>query len=191
MIIKSEDLFLALLSYRSTQLENGYTPAELMKGRKLHSTLPLAPGKLTSKLPNLEQLQKTERAYKLRKAENYNKRHLTSVLPELNPGDKVWIPDKNSPAVVIQKSLSPGHNKTKQSLLRRNRRHLIPNPEEEIEETAKSLPVGNVQLTKETGSTQGINTPGSGGLSNTVDQIPVVSPCAQLENRKCRCVKAY
>ena len=162
-----------------------------MKGRKLHSTLPLVPGKLTSKLPNLEQLQKTERAYKLRKAENYNKCHLTSVLPELNPGDKVWIPDKNSPAVVIQKSLSPGHNKTKQSLLRRNRRHLIPNSKKEIEETAKSLPVGNVQLTKETGSTQGITTPGSGGLSNTVDQIPVVSPCTRSENRKCRCVKAY
>ena len=123
-LIKSEDPYLALLSYRSTPLENGYTPAELLIGRKLRSTLPLAPEKLTPKLPNLEHLQKTERAYKLRQAENYNKRHRTSVLPELNPGDKVWIPDKNSPAVVIQKSPQPRSYvvKTEQSLLRRNRR---------------------------------------------------------------------
>ena len=62
LIIKSEDPYLALLSYRSTPQENGYTPAELLMGRKLRSTLPLAPEKLTPKLPNLEHLQKTERA---------------------------------------------------------------------------------------------------------------------------------
>ena len=125
--------------------------------RELRSTLPLAP----EKLPNLEHLQKTERAYKLQQAENYKKkRHRSLVLPELNPGDKVWIPDKNSPAVVIQKSPQPRSYvvKTEQSLLRRNRRHLITNPKE-IKETAKPLPVGNIQPTKETGSTQGINTP--------------------------------
>ncbi|XP_044167689.1 uncharacterized protein K02A2.6-like [Acropora millepora] len=160
LIIKSEDPYLALLSYRSTPLENGYTPAELLMGRKLRSTLPLVPEKLTPKLPNLEYLQKTERAYKLQQAENYNKRHRTSVLPELNPGDKVWIPDKNSPAVVIQKSAQPRSYvvKTEQSLLRRNRRHLIPNPKE-IEETAKPPPVGNIQPTKETVLTQGVSTP--------------------------------
>ena len=129
-------------------------------GRKLRSTLPLAPEKLTPKLPNLKHLQKTERAHKLQQAENYNKPHRASVLPELNPCDKVWIPDKNSPAVVIQKSPQPRSYifKTQQSLLRRNRRHLIPNPKE-IEETAKPLPVGSIQPTKETGSTQGVNTP--------------------------------
>ena len=50
LIVKSEDPYLALLSYRSTPLENGYTPAELLMGRKLRSTLPLAPEKLTPKL---------------------------------------------------------------------------------------------------------------------------------------------
>ena len=160
LIIKSEDPYLVLLSYRSTPLENGYNPAEPLMGRKLHSTLPLVPEKLTPKLPNLEHLQKTERAYKLQQAENYNKCHGTSVLPELNPGDKVWVPDKNSPAVVIQKSPQPRSYvvKTEQSLLRRSRRRLIPNPTE-IEETAKPLPVANIQPTKEPGSTQGVNTP--------------------------------
>ena len=88
LIIKSEDPYLALLTYRSTPLENGYTPAELL----------MSPEKLIPKLPNFEQLRRTERAYKQREAENYNKRHRASVLPDLNPGDKVWIPGKSSPA---------------------------------------------------------------------------------------------
>ena len=52
LIIKSEDPYLALFSYRSTPLENGNTPVELLMGRKLRSTLPLAPEKLTPKLSN-------------------------------------------------------------------------------------------------------------------------------------------
>ena len=142
-------------------IETDHKPLVPLFGSKNLDQLPLAPEKLTPKLPHLEHLQKTERAYKLRQAENYNKRHRTSVLPELNPGDKVWIPDKNSPAVVIQKSPQPRSYvvKREQSLLRRNRRHLIPNPKEEIEESAKSLPVESIQPTMETGSTQGVNTP--------------------------------
>jgi len=161
LIIKSEDPYLALLTYRSTPLENGYTPAELLMGRKLRSTLPLAPEKLIPKLPDFEQLRKTESAYKQRQAENYNKRHRASVLPDLNPGDKVWIPDKSSPAVVIQKSPQPRSYvvKTEQSLLRRNRRHLVPNPKEEIEETVTSSPTGNDHRNKDTGTPQDINTP--------------------------------
>ena len=35
-----EDPFLALLAYRNSPLENGKTPAELMFGRKLRTSLP-------------------------------------------------------------------------------------------------------------------------------------------------------
>ena len=64
LITKSEDPYLALLSYRSTPLHNGYTPAELLMGRKRRSTLPLAPEKLTPKWPETEQLRKTKWEYK-------------------------------------------------------------------------------------------------------------------------------
>ena len=47
LITKPEDPYLALLSYRSMPLHNGYTPAELLMGKRLRSTLPLAPEKLT------------------------------------------------------------------------------------------------------------------------------------------------
>ena len=107
LITKAEDLHLALLSYRSTPLHNGHTPAELLMERKLRSTLPLVPEKLTPKWPETEQLRKTELVYKHMQAENYNHRHRASVLPELKPGDKVWVTEQSSPAVIVQKSPEP------------------------------------------------------------------------------------
>ncbi len=128
LITKSEDPYLALLSYRSTPLQNGYTPAELLMGRKLRSTLPLVSEKLTPKLPDTEQLRKDEVIYKRRQTQDYNRRHRTSTLPDLSPGERVWLPDSSSPAVVVEKSRHPRSYvvETNQSLLRRNRRHLIP-----------------------------------------------------------------
>ena len=106
-------------------------------GRKLRSTLPLAPEKLAPKWPETEQLWKTELEYKHKQAEKYNRRRRASVLPELKPGNKVWVTDQSSPAVLVQKS--PEHRsyivKTDQSLLWRNWRHLVetPNPAAKLE----------------------------------------------------------
>lgn len=43
LLEKNSDPYLALLSYRSTSLENGYSPSELLMGRKLRTTLPTTP----------------------------------------------------------------------------------------------------------------------------------------------------
>ena len=40
LLNKSDDPYLAILTYRSTPLENGYSPAELLMGRKLRTTIP-------------------------------------------------------------------------------------------------------------------------------------------------------
>ena len=61
--------------------------------RKTRSTLSMSPDKLIPKLPNLKPLQDTERKYKLKQVENYNKRHQASLLPDVNMGDKVWVSD--------------------------------------------------------------------------------------------------
>ena len=70
LVIKSDDPYLVLLSYRSTPLENGYTPAEPLMGRKLHSTLPLAP----EKLPNCLTWNICRR---LKELTNFNKLKIT------------------------------------------------------------------------------------------------------------------
>ena len=122
---KPEDPYLAFLSYRSTSPENGYTPTELLlMGRKIRSTLSMSPEKLIPKLPNLKRLQKTERKKRLQQTDNYNIRHRASVLPDLNMGDKVWIPDNKTLEVVVRRSQAPRSVvvNTENSLLRRNKR---------------------------------------------------------------------
>ena len=42
LLEKNSDPYLAMLAYRSTPLENGYSPVEQLMGRKLRTTLPMA-----------------------------------------------------------------------------------------------------------------------------------------------------
>ena len=130
LLKKADDPYLSLLSYRSTSIHNGYGPAELLMGRKLRPTLPTHAEKLQPKLPDFESLHRKEHSYKLRQAENYDKAHNASKLSELNSGDVVWIPDKRSPETVLKKSNEPRSYivETDNAVLRRNRRHLIPDP---------------------------------------------------------------
>lgn len=49
---KSDDPYLAILAYRSTPLENGYSPAELLMGRKLRTTISTTLQAMKPQLPN-------------------------------------------------------------------------------------------------------------------------------------------
>ena len=40
MLKKADDPHIALLQYRASPLQNGYSPAELLVGRKLNTTIP-------------------------------------------------------------------------------------------------------------------------------------------------------
>ena len=51
LLEKSDDPYVALMSYRSTPLENGYSPAELLMGRKLRTTIPTITEQLLPSIP--------------------------------------------------------------------------------------------------------------------------------------------
>ena len=65
LLNKNEDPYLALISYRSTPLENGYSPAELLMSRKIQTPLPILPSQLKPKLPKIKQLRKRRIRYKV------------------------------------------------------------------------------------------------------------------------------
>ncbi len=132
---KNKDPYLALLSYRTTPLQNGLSPSELLMGRKLRTLLPIIPSKLSQGITNNQskEVEEKEKVYREKQAENFNIRHKTTLLPQLKKGENVWVRDLDREGVVESKSDSPrSYNiETPQGTIRRNRSSLVPtNPPE-------------------------------------------------------------
>ena len=87
--IRGGDMYMAMLAYRSTPLENGLSPAELLMNRKLRTTVPMISQELKPKLPNQRQLLKKERENRKKQLQKryYDKRHRARKLQNLKPGE--------------------------------------------------------------------------------------------------------
>lgn len=145
MLVKADDPYLALLAYRSTPLQNGFSPAELLMGRKLRSTVPVAPKNLEPKLPNQRKLRSKEKKYRAKQKINYDVRHRAKELPPLKQGDKVWIHDQRKYGSVASESRFPRsyHVQTDSGVYRRNRRHLSVIAPSKVEQHDQAMPVEN------------------------------------------------
>ena len=75
LLEKEEDPYLALLAYRSTPLQNGYSPAELLMSRKLRASVPISRQQLKPAVPNDAQLRARDKKAKDRQKRDYDKRH--------------------------------------------------------------------------------------------------------------------
>ena len=106
LLTKSDDPYEALLAYRATTLENGFSPAELCTGRRLRTTLPTTTSKLTPQWPELTKLREKEGKIKTEQTKDYNRRQAVKELSHLSPGDRVYIPDRKENAVVVAKTQS-------------------------------------------------------------------------------------
>uniref|UniRef100_A0A3Q2XG39 Integrase catalytic domain-containing protein n=1 Tax=Hippocampus comes TaxID=109280 RepID=A0A3Q2XG39_HIPCM len=132
-ILQQKDPLLALMSFRSTpSATTGVSPAELLMGRKIKTTLPTLEANLQPKWPDLDTVRERDAAEKKLQALHYNRRHGARPLPDLHPGDRVstkldhekgWT----TPAVVSGACDTPRSyliSTEKGTVLRRNRRHL-------------------------------------------------------------------
>ena len=117
-------------AYRDTPLENGYSPAELLMGRRLRTNLPIKPSQLNPKLLDSEEVKAKERRIKERTKKNFDKYHRARELPPLQPGETVWIPETQSSGTVVNQPQTRSYEvQTDRGTLRRNRRDLARIPE--------------------------------------------------------------
>ena len=122
-----DDPYLALLSYRSTPLKNGYSPAELLMGRKLRTRLPILPSELEPNLPNDEKLKAFESNYR-NKYKNYADKHRGSRnLRKIDIGEKVFLKREGKEGIITGKFNIPRSYKIKsnESNYRRNRKDFV------------------------------------------------------------------
>ena len=139
---KAEDPCLGLLAYWVAPLANGYSPAELLMGRKLHSTVPMIQEMYQPKLPPHSEISLKENLYRSKQQSYFNKRHRTCQLKPLKTGDQVWIPELHQQATVLHEVAPRSYLiQTPRGRIRRNRQHLtfLDTTENTVSRSATSL----------------------------------------------------
>lgn len=138
-ILKQPDPHLALMCYRATpSAATGASPAMLMTGREIRTTLPMLEHKLHATPVDGHQVQQKDSQAKSAYRFFYDRRHSARPLPVLRPGQDVRVKldgEKGwrTPAKVISRCREPRSYMVETdsgAVLRRNRRHLqaVPQP---------------------------------------------------------------
>ena len=137
---KSKEPYLALLAYRSTPLQNGYSPAQLLMSSNLRTILPEVREKRIPKVVDFQVLEERDEVLKDRQKKDYDARHRTKALPQLDPGDYVWLPDRETTGKVVTETAPRSLIvDTQNGTFRRNRQHLNKSPEpQEPDQTTPS-----------------------------------------------------
>ena len=126
---KSEDFHQSLMIYRATPLESGFSPAELLLGRNIRTTL-----------PKLKECDKQlfvpkDQHLKDRQKRNFDRRTRAKDLKEINPNERVWVKTNDKDGMegfVIRAAEEPDSYMVQRqgSIVRRNRKHLTTLPEQ-------------------------------------------------------------
>ena len=126
----NKDPYVALLAYRPTLLENGYSQSQLLMGRKLRTTLPITLRQLKFSVPKERVVREKERKLKKRNKKNFDRQHKARDLQPLQPGDTVWVPENQSDGMVVEQLNTRSYTvRVQGGMIRRNRRDLVALPE--------------------------------------------------------------
>ena len=128
LLTKAEDPYLALLAYRSTPLHNGFSPAQLLMGRRLRTTVPTLRSLTGPVSPSQRGCQLKGKGHETGGTESFDKRHRAHVLSKLAPGQEVWVTDSKVTGTVVGTHTTPRSYMVDVPLgtVRRNRHQLIP-----------------------------------------------------------------
>ena len=89
---RSDDPQLALLTYRATPLPwCNLSPAQLLMGRNLRTTVPQVTTHLIPKWSYLEEFREKDKDFKEKQKRDYDRHYRTSVMPDIPEDTAVWI----------------------------------------------------------------------------------------------------
>ena len=97
----SADPYAALLAYRTTPLENGYSLSQLLYRRQLRTNLPMTSEQIRPSLPDLSVVIQRDELQKQRQKSGFDSRHRAKELPTLPLGSTVFLPDRQEKGHVI------------------------------------------------------------------------------------------
>ena len=125
---------LALMVYRATPVAStGFSPSELLLGRRIRTTLPMIPNQLSPKTPDQDSLQSHDS--KSRYSHYYNRRHGVRELSPLRKDDKVRVKLDDQKSWTISAKVIEPHESPRSYIInadgttyRRNRKHLMKIP---------------------------------------------------------------
>lgn len=107
LLKKSPNIHKALLAHRDTPATEGYSPAELMMGRKIRTNVP-AVSKAFQPRWNSEPFRKKDRAYKAKLSAHYDARHRVKERDHIPPHTAVQIlSGAATSGTVLQSTQSP------------------------------------------------------------------------------------
>ncbi|XP_054282050.1 uncharacterized protein K02A2.6-like [Macrosteles quadrilineatus] len=121
MLTKNKDPTLALLEYRSTPGPSGYSPSELLMGRRLRTRLPSLTKDLKPKMVDHKTFRELDKLYRATQADYFNKRHGVRDEKQFTIGCNVYIPDRREGGKIVNKVAPRSYTvKTNEGMLRRN-----------------------------------------------------------------------
>ena len=101
---KETDPYLALLSYRATPLQVGYSPAELLMSRRLRTNIPTIREFRRPRVIDATVVAEKDAVLKERQKENFDSRHDAREQKSLNTGSNVWMRDREVEGTVVREA---------------------------------------------------------------------------------------
>jgi len=144
LLSRSDDPQLALLTYRATPLPwCNLSPARLLIGRSLRTTVPQVTTHLIPKWNYLEEFREKDKDFKEKQKRDYDCHYRTSEMPDIPEDTAVWIRSGNKPQKgrVVACANKPRSYlvDTSTGRLQRNRSHLQVVPYPKPEETKSEI----------------------------------------------------
>jgi len=102
LLKKSQDPYMAMLTYQSSPLWNGFSPAEMLISRQLHANLPMTHTQLLPSVPDFAMLKAKEEEQRMKQKSTFDCRHAVQDLDPLLPSEQVWVTDHNTTENVVE-----------------------------------------------------------------------------------------